>query len=157
MKPKEIPANIVVHTPTETEAKELLAILHEGRYRSHLPGGWNMFKENTVIFIERSWINHGNIIFYKTHRGYTILTLAEFKRLYCEEEKPRPKLEVGDKVKISVPTSEFLSKYNGVITCILERQMRGDGVEGWLTELSTAYVFKDEWLTPYTEPETKTT
>lgn len=29
MKPKEIPANIVVHTPTETEAKELLAILHE--------------------------------------------------------------------------------------------------------------------------------
>ena len=143
MKPKEIPANIVVHTPTETEAKELLAILHEGRYRSHLHGVWNMFKENTVIFIERSWINHGNIIFYKTHRGYTILTLAEFKRLYCEEEKPRPKLEVGDKVKISVPTSECLSKYKGVITCILERQMRGDGVEGWLTELSTAYVYKD--------------
>jgi hypothetical protein len=33
MKPKEIPANIVVHTPTETEAKELLAILHENGYK----------------------------------------------------------------------------------------------------------------------------
>lgn len=33
MKLKQIPSNTVVHTPTEEEAKELLAILHENGYR----------------------------------------------------------------------------------------------------------------------------
>lgn len=156
-----IPANTVVHTPTEAEAKELLAILHENGYK-WMCGNDSLYPIHYVAkegFCIESGKRLSAYLYIQSAKedNCTILTLAEFKERYCEEEKPQPKFKPGDKVKISVPASEFLNKYNGTITCVLERQMRGDGVEGWLTELSTAYVFKDEWLEPYTEPETKPT
>lgn len=154
-----IPANTVVHAPTEAEAKELLAILRENGYKWKSSGSMTDTHGDGTIYNlninertdERAY---EHCVSLTTASG---ISLADFKRLYCVEEKPQPKIKPGDKVKISVPASEFLNKYNGTITCVLERQMRGDGVEGWLTELSTAYVFKDEWLEPYTEPETKPT
>jgi hypothetical protein len=154
-----IPANTVVHAPTEKEAKELLAILYDNGYKWKSSGSMTDTHGDGTIYNlninertdERAY---EHCVSLTTASG---ISLADFKHLYCVEEKPQPKFKPGDKVKISVPTSEFLNKYNGTITYVLERQMRGDGVEGWLTELSTAYVFKDEWLEPYTEPETKLT
>ncbi len=169
----------MVHTPTEAEAKELLRILHGCGYEwsDHKPltGNtyWETYGEDTVYIACAGLVDKADMSAQKEWRGHNpVYTFAQFKEIFCAmteqsteimnetsvtSDKPQPKFKMGDKVKISVPTSEFLNKYNGAITCVLERQMRGDGVEGWLTELSTAYVFKDEWLEPYTEPETKPT
>lgn len=100
---KPIPSNIVVHTTTEAEAKELLEILHEN--------GYEWYHKNAPIpnpnLKKVKWINiynslHGcsKVITYCDRMQYlgTILTLAEFKEEYCEEEKPQPKYYKGDKV-----------------------------------------------------------
>lgn len=106
MKLKPIPTNTVVHTPTEEEAKELLAILHENGYKwycSDKEEGWENFgnetcyrinsRDNVYYACDREW--------YETICEYCILpvlTLTDFKERYCEEEKPQPKFKVGDKV-----------------------------------------------------------
>ncbi len=119
MKLKPTPKNTVVHTPTEEEAKELLAILHENGYKWYCSGkeeGWENFGDETCYRIN----THDNVYhtcdreWYETTCKYCrlpILTLAEFKELYCEmteqmtekaeessviHEKPQPKFEVGD-------------------------------------------------------------
>lgn len=94
MKLKEIPANTVVHTPTQGEAKELLAILHENGYKwctgedltvtsyIHKKEGIGInidnVRQNAIIVLERI----------KTARiyHYAILTLAEFKQKYADPE-----------------------------------------------------------------------
>lgn len=113
---KPIPANTVVHTPTEAEAKELLAILHEN--------GW-IFGETVIYAIENAegieiqseknwtwWEGIENA----RKKNRTILTLAEFKERYYDfdatftdeckspvkvDEKPQPKFKVGDRVKVA--------------------------------------------------------
>ena len=108
MKLKPIPQNTVVHTPTEEEAKELLGILHENGYEWYCSGkeeGWENFGNETCYRIN----SHDNVYhtcdreWYETicqHCILPVLTLADFKRLYCEDGKPQPKFKVGDKVRI---------------------------------------------------------
>lgn len=102
---RPIPTNAVVHTPTKAEATELFAILHENGYE--WAGGtyltratnWNNYEAETCYKIGAN----KKVLFYCYEgwfedNGYTILTLAEFKERYCEEEKPQPKFAAGDKV-----------------------------------------------------------
>ena len=150
MKLKEIPQNTVVHTPTEEEAKELLAILHEN--------GWiNIGCVNYVIKnakgiqieSETNW-SWWEKIENARKENYTILTLAEFKEKYCEEEKPQPKFKVGDWVRVKN------SKLKGIIKEPYSndsgyRVYFEDGDGGWDEEY-----FEGD-LEPYTEPEPKPT
>lgn len=118
MKLKTIPNNTVVHTPTEAEAKELLAILHENGYKwyhKYAPIPNPNLSEVKYINIYNYLNGCSKVITYcdeKTLVG-RFLTLAEFKERYCDfvatltdecksrvkvEEKPQPKFKVGDKV-----------------------------------------------------------
>lgn len=100
MKMKQIPQNTVVHTPTEEEAKELLTILHENGYSWGLGTSlterpyWSNFAENTCYRITK-YIGYCSREWYES-KGHPIITLAEFKERYFEEEKPQPKFKVGD-------------------------------------------------------------
>ena len=120
MKPKEIPANIVVHTPTETEAKELLAILHEHGYKwssdAALTGVSNFHVHNgdTCYCLEPPYVTFRPQNWF-IRKGYTILTFAEFKERYCEEERPQPKFILGDIVKIVNVTNPMLVGETGII------------------------------------------
>lgn len=150
MKLKPIPSDIIVHTPTEAEAKELLGILHENGYKWHSGDClldvtyWDGYESKTcyrVVFDDAKTIAYSSLERARERISSTILTLAEFKRRYV--------VGVGDWMRINVPCDEFLSKYNGVVAHTVERQTRGDGTEGWLLGISSAYVFKDEWLEPW--------
>lgn len=91
MKLKEIPQNIAVRTPTEAEAKELLAILHEGGYK-WLFGEkslveqtiWNRYEDATGYFIEDERVSYGDMTDRVSIEDYPIITLVEFKERYCE-------------------------------------------------------------------------
>lgn len=115
MKLKEMPANIVVHTPTETEAKELLAILHENGYR------WN--RGNSLIrYTNWRGVNCSyhiypdeNVVTWNHSVANGAITLAEFKERYCDEEKPQPKFILGDIVKIVNVTNPMLVGETGII------------------------------------------
>lgn len=98
MKLKPILKNTVVHTPTEAEAKELLAILHENGWIVCEPLDYIMSEAKGIsIYPKPHWEWWENINNAKLN-GSTILTLADFKRLYSKEEKPQPKFAVGDEV-----------------------------------------------------------
>lgn len=154
MKLKPIPDNTVVHTPTEAEAKELLAILHENGYQWRLYRSpmydtkWDGYYSDTVYFIrhEDKTISVG----YKS--DLSTLTLAEFKeRFLTKEEKSQPKFKVDDIVAI-----RWINK-SGTIT-----DMHYDeDAEEWEYNikvnpkgLATAL---ERNIFPYTEPETKPT
>lgn len=96
MKLKPIPKNTVVHTPTEEEVRELFAILHENGWIS--TGSENYVIKNAEgiqINSDINWSWWGKIE--KARKANrTILTLAEFKEKYVEEEKPQPKFKVED-------------------------------------------------------------
>lgn len=100
MRLKPIPTNTVVHTPTEAEAKELLSILHENGYKwcggSSLieDSEWDGYQEWTCYWIS-SYVEIDNI--HECSGGkIKPISLAEFKRLYYEEEQPQPKFKVDD-------------------------------------------------------------
>lgn len=152
MKLKPIPQNTVVHTPTEAEARELLAILHENGWT------WNTGEALNEIL---EWKLHGNGTCYKIYIGdmvvtygdkgwfETILTLAEFKRLYCEDEKPQPKFRKGDKVKIAYTgeIAEVLSRWSAIGKEYVVIRLPDGQIHDWVISN----------LEPYTEPETKPT
>ncbi len=105
MKLKPILQNTVVHTPTEVEAKELLAILHEGGYEwyhKYAPIPNPNLSQVKYIHIYNSLNGCSKVITYCDKYTFvdSYITLAEFKERYCEEEKPQPKFKVGDKVRI---------------------------------------------------------
>lgn len=148
-----IPANTVVHTPTEAEAKELLVILHENGYK--LWNGRNLLELSGVFTCQMNAIvirpDQRQIDWYGSiANAPESITLAEFKRLYCEEEKPQPKFKVGDRVRVKN------SKLKGVIKEPYSndsgyRVYFEDGGGGWDEEYSEGD------LEPYTKPETKPT
>lgn len=147
---KPIPTNTVVHTPTEAEAKELLAILHENGYSvttsiKEMKMVNSYIDEDICFNINDETWGHCTREWYKK-KGYTILTLTKFKERYCEEEKPRLKFEVGD-------LAIFPNR---------DKPMRIDDIEdgvgmSWWDDgcIRAAACLED--LTPYTEPETKPT
>ena len=156
---KPIPTNTVVHTPTETEAKELLAILHENGYKWYADEateeGWENFGDETCYRInskakvyhtcDREW--------YETiclHCILPVLTLAEFKERYCEDEKPQPKLRVGDIVRI---IDDCGCNAYGLVGVVESLDPKSVDVTCGDIKLSCLY----EWIEPYTEPETKPT
>lgn len=149
MKLKNIPYGTVVHTPTEEEARELLAILHENGWK-WCGGGklvytnYGFNKDNTCYCLKSpKRVTHSPKDYFICE-GYTVLALADFKRLYCEEEKSKPKFEVSDKV---------IDLQSGTIRIIQDKDYKNGQ---W------SYLFNDEvieWviesaLEPYTEPET---
>ncbi|MCM1356441.1 MAG: hypothetical protein NC212_08560 [Staphylococcus sp.] len=147
MKLKEPPYNIIVHTSTETEAKELLTILYEN--------GWDVREPLDHVISEADGIS----IYPKPHWGWweninnaklngdNILTLAEFKSKYViEEEKPQPKFKVGDMAMFPMSNTPM---------CINDI---ADGVAmSWWDDGGIRAAARLEDLKPYTEPETKST
>lgn len=151
-----IPTNTVVHTPTEAEAKELLAMLVQNRW-SVDSLDYNVASEqhNGLCYCLRSdkTLDYDFSGLYQ-ERGYTILTLDEFKERYCEEDKPQPKFKVGDKVRVSRD-----SKYKpteGVVSAIGDTPASRIKVafQGWGSEWFNQHFLS---LEPYTDPETKPT
>ena len=152
MKLKPIPLNTVVHTPTEEEAKELLAILHENGWDVSEPFD-GIIKETEGILVrpehDLGW--WGDINFAKSI-GHAILTLAEFKERYCEEEKPQLKFNKGDKVVIQESYyKEELCGQIGVVTG------RPTPFSYYVEIDKTIYQASAKDLELYTEPETKPT
>lgn len=148
MKLKPIQTNITVSTPTEAEAKELLAILHENGWDVSEPFD-GIIKETEGILVrpehDLGWC--GDIHFAKSI-GHAILTLAEFKEKYVEEEKPQPKFEIGDWVIHNHKNRELgqiAAYYPDDKICYAVRF--GDEY----------HVMAEHQLLPYTEPETKST
>lgn len=153
MKLKEIPKDTVVHTPTEEEANELLAILHENGYcwsvmwKSLINNNhWHHNKENTTYLVNGKKklvdvIKEGALMF-------DILTLAEFKERYCEGEKPRPKFKVGDKV--------IHNHKNREVGQIMMIDYFPSGKCGYSVCFGKEYHnMAEHQLLPYTEPESK--
>jgi hypothetical protein len=152
MRLKPIPTNTVVHTPTEEEARELFAILHENGWIS--TGSENYVIKNAEgIQIESETIwSWWEKIENARKANRTILTLAEFKRLYCEEEKPQPKFKVGDKAVMA--TNKYDIK--GIVGSVCE--ITEVLPHGYHLKSPTGYWYAMESdLEPYTEPETKPT
>jgi preprotein translocase subunit YajC len=159
MKLKPIPQNTVVHTPTEEEAKELLAILHENGYKwctgedlsvvSHIAGkeaiGINLYNEEKGTIIGFLYVETAQ------REYFPILTLAEFKERYCEEEKPQPKFKVGDRVVTTAGNHLYGHGWEGVITEIDDDKA--------VIEIGLNNTFEVDLydLEPYTEPEAKPT
>ena len=151
MKLKEIPQNIAVRTPTEAEAKELLAILHEGGYK-WLFGEkslveqtiWNRYEDATGYFIEDERVSYGDMTV--SIEDYPIITLVEFKERYCEEEKPQPKFIKGQRV--------YCRPY-GYPFVIADGIIYDNNEPHYYSENGGCY--KESILEPYTEPETKMT
>lgn len=152
IKLKPIPDNTVVHTPTEEEAKELLAILHENGYAWMIGANlidntyWNAYKTKTCYKIhdDKKYVSYSDNDCYE-HNGDTILTLAEFKRMYCEEEKPQPKFKVDDCV---------INKWGRIIGMRFheEAQEWEYNIKVYPKGYTTAF---ESNLSPYTEPQTK--
>ena len=152
MKLKPIQTNITVSTPTEAEAKELLAILHENGWDVSEPFD-GIIKETEGILVrpehDLGW--WGDINFAKSI-GHAILTLAEFKERYCEEEKPQLKFNKGDKVVIQESYyKEELCGQIGVVTG------RPTPFSYYVEIDKTIYQASAKDLELYTEPETKPT
>ncbi len=152
MKLKPIQTNITVSTPTEAEAKELLAILHENGWDVSEPFD-GIIKETEGILVrpehDLGW--WGDINFAKSI-GHAILTLAEFKERYCEEEKPQLKFNKGDKVVIQESYyKEELCGQIGVVTG------RPTPFSYYVEIDKTIYQASAKDLEPYPEPETKPT
>ncbi|MCM1067157.1 MAG: hypothetical protein NC418_06265 [Muribaculaceae bacterium] len=173
MKLKPIPSNTVVHTPTEAEARELLAILHENGYlwstgedlsvASHIAGkeaiGINLYNEEKGTIISFLHIETAQ------REHFPILTLAEFKERYVDfddtftddckstakvEEKPHPKFKVGDKVKIVNDCGCNSYGLIGMVELVEPRLVVVACSRGRLYCVP-------KWLEPYTEPETTPT
>lgn len=158
MKLKSIPHTIIVHTPTEAEAKELLAILHENGYEWNNkksligdPAEWGRYKNDTVYFIDT------DIMFGTVRKLYRCqyITLAEFKERYAlnednfaksEEDKPQPKFKVGDivrykgKRKVVHSINTTLSEPIYTLTML---------------DYQSPFNVEEHRIEPYTEPETK--
>lgn len=91
IKLKQITERIAVHTPTEEEANELLAILHAIGYEWFSGDSlisdsfWYRYKKGTAYCIDKNM----RVSFCNRDRtdGH-FLSFDEFKRMYCEEEKP---------------------------------------------------------------------
>ncbi len=153
MKLKEIPQNIAVRTPTEAEAKELLAILHEGGYK-WLFGEkslveqtiWNRYEDATGYFIEDERVSYGDMTDRVSIEDYPIITLVEFKERYCEEEKPQPKFIKGQRV--------YCRPY-GYPFVIADGIIYDNNEPHYYSENGGCY--KESILEPYTEPEAKPT
>lgn len=150
MKLKEIPQNIAVHTPTEAEAKELLAILHETGY-GVLPSLKNLkmvngYKDDEICFNidDVNW-GHGTREWYEM-KGFTILTFSEFKRMYCEKDRPQPKFAKGQRV--------YCRPY-GYPFVIADVIIYDNNEPHYYSDNGGCY--KESILEPYTEPETKPT
>ena len=166
LKLKPIPSNTVVHTPTEAEAKELLAILHANGYK------WCHGKDLSDISImagkEAVGINFDNtrkntIINFRhietaRRERFTILTLAEFKKMFVlnednfaksDEEKPQPKFKVGDKVRI-IQDDSVNPDYVGIVDEIASIGYR-------IKLKNTDSNWTENALEPYPEPEIKPT
>lgn len=121
---KSIPENTVIHTPTEEEANELLAILHANGYkwsgnrRLTKSNCWNAFKAEMCYEIEITHtVRFNKLRYFREYavvRDFTILTLSEFKERYCEEES-QPKFILGDIVKIVNVTNPMLVGETGII------------------------------------------
>ena len=165
MKLKPIPSNTVVHTPTEAEAKELLAILHENGYNFtptyeslvEINRGWGYPSTMCFSFDKHHCIDHCDRSYYE-ELGCTILTLAEFKERYVlnednfikSEEKPQPKFNKGDKAIVVTNKYGLKGLVGGVckITEVLPH--------GYHLMSPTGFWYATESdLEPYTEPETK--
>lgn len=153
MKLKPIPSDTAVHTPTEEEAKELLEILHENGYE--WCGGtsliedseWEAYQEWTCYYIS-SYVEIGNIYEHNDDKTNPI-TIEDFKRIYCEEEKPQPKFKKDDCVSI-----RWINKW-GRITDVHfseEAEEWEYNIKVYPKGLSTAL---ESNLAPYTEPESK--
>ena len=159
MKLKPIPTNTVVHTPTEAEAKKLLAILHENGYEwsdgkplsKNLH--WNQNRNETCYCLEYyKSVSFSDVKWFEVNL-YSILTLAEFKEKYVEEEKPQPKFKVGDKVKVIEPNCW----HSGQIGIVRKARTSSEQVMVAFGEGGAANFYSEECLEPYTEPETKPT
>lgn len=157
MKLKSIPKNTVVHTPTEEEAKELLAILHENGYEwyhKNAPIPNPRLEKIAYINIYNSLNGCRNVITYCDKHTYVerYITLAEFKDRYVlnednftkSEEKPQSKFKVGDLVI-------FPNRDNPMCIDDIED---GVAMSWWHDGGIKAAACLDD-LKPYTEPETK--
>lgn len=157
MKLTEIPTNTVVHTPTESEAKELLAILHENGYswdsETFLTekSNWSNFAEDTCYRITK-YVVYGARFWYESNSD-TIITLAEFKERYCEEEKPQLKLKDVDHAIVCNGFNKDGIKDGDKVFVL-----RYDS-ENFMAVLNSAIgtIIPEKNLEPYTEPETKPT
>ena len=153
MKLKEIPRNTVVHTPTEAEACELLAILHENGYNFtptyeslvEINRGCGYPSTMCFSFDRHHCIDHCDRSYYE-ELGYTILTLAEFKERYCEEEKPQPKFKVGD-----------MAIFRGMDKPLPIHSIAGNCAYSWWDDGTIREASLVKHLKPYTDPETKPT
>ncbi|MCM1142103.1 MAG: hypothetical protein NC453_26330 [Muribaculum sp.] len=170
MKLKSIPNNIVVHTPTEAEAKELLAILHDNGWVWIEFSGeeddityWDRYEHKTCYNLKPGKIIGTEERNFYADEGYTILTLAEFKERYCEEEKPHPKFKsdynVGD---IVVVTGSLCVNKGNKITLLRHYDVpreANDYDNVWVGQNATGNTFAiaEKDFEPYTKPETKPT
>ena len=159
MKLKTIPDNIVVHTPTEKEAKELLGFLHENGYSITTTiremKMVNSYKDEDICFFidDENW-GHCTREWCEK-KGYTILTLAEFKKKYVDTctddcsstvqvEKSQPKFSEGDLVMF--PKMDRPLRIHTIV----------DGVAmSWWDDGGIRATAGLDYLQPYTEPETK--
>lgn len=161
MRLKPIPTNTVVHTPTEVEAKELLAILHENGYKwpnhskySLLDMDWWTTDDMCYIIKPQAQIVGWNTRFSLTVHSLekpTFITLAEFKERYViEDDKPQPQFKVGDKVKVIEPNCW----HSGQIGIVRKARTSSEQVMVTFSEGGAANFYSEECLEPYTEPET---
>lgn len=149
MKLKPVPADTVVLTPTEKEAKELLSILYENGYEWH--NGDNLSR---YIYYDNAYeISRKRVINISNPQPGAI-TLAEFKeRFLIEEDKPQPKFKVGDKVRVL-----YSRDHQGKISMIESVIQTTTGISPYCYALSGILgTFFEICLAPYTGPETKPT
>lgn len=166
---RRIPINTFIHTPTEAEVKELLAILHENGLKwcsgNALTAytGWESYKEETCYYLGLSGVEYACKVC-RIKDGDTILTFSEFKERYVlnednfakSEEKPQPKFKVGDRVwaKIYHDQPPFL----GTVTFIRKNKDFEVDIDYFKNQIN-----KQVWccrvsdLEPYTKSETKPT
>lgn len=109
MKLKETPNEVVVHTPTEAEAKELLALLIEEGYNvtnslKEIKEANNYNGEEICFRIHDELWDHCTKEWYKKKR-YVILTFAEFKERYVDLDDT-----FTDDCKSAVKVSEHETK-----------------------------------------------
>lgn len=160
MKLKEIPNNTVVHTTTEAEAKELLAILHENGYEWKSGDDLSVYsyannKEAIGLRENKKVVTY---IYLSTaiNEGKSILTLSEFKSKYCEEEQPQPKFKVGDRVKVvgyQESCITMMRPHVGEVGTITATNKDSNYYE--ITCDDGFFSWREDWLEPYSEPETK--
>lgn len=168
---RRIPDNTVVHTPTEAEAKELLAILYENGYK------WRSEEElvytsyaadgdNTCYCLKSSKRVTHLAKGYFIRKGYTIFTLAEFKELYLipsnsgelesqpAEKEPQPKFKVGDRVWAIIYSGQ--PPFLGTVTFVRKDKDYEVDIDAFSGQINKqVWCCRASDLEPYTEPETK--